>query len=553
MPLGVRKLIRIPYCAADSPPRVGFRISWQEGPQGATFSRFKAPRTPVMNYGVYPHRHNQTATWTVGFALLVAVGVADWLTGPDLSLSLLYLVPTAAVAWRGGRLPALFAGAASTLVWLGIELNWRRHYASPWVPYHNCALQLTVTEFTAVLTAALSMQTGKLQREIRHRIQAEENLAAANELLENRVAERSAAAERRASDLRISEAALRRQSSLLGSILACMADGVVVADLAGAVRLFNPAAARIFSINPDGAGVSAWSDQCPWSLTALLASVSQAGEIQSDLKVTEIDGHELRVLAADGMVSWFAVTARPLVDEVGEAQGVIWVLRDTTSRKETDRLVVNASERERQRIGQDVHDGLGQQLFGAAIAVNLLRQRLSQRDSPEVAEADEIAGLLDDAITQTRDLARGLYPVMLEEGLPAALKELADSVRRTAGLDCRFESGGAVRIFDPDVAANLYRIAQEAVNNALKHAGATRIIIGLEGSSSVVRLTVANDGRSFEPPGPENRGIGLQIMQYRARTIGADLRMTPGKTGGSIIRCAAPNPSVLLPIYGSSA
>lgn len=205
--------------------------------------------------------------------------------------------------------------------------------------------------------------------------------------------------------------------------------------------------------------------------------------------------------------------------------------------------IVNTSEEERRRIGQDLHDGLCQYLAALGCAAASLTQDLQKAQRPvEAATAAELARLLEEAVVQTRDLARGLVPVHLDQaGLAVALQGLAHSVSRLQGINCTFVGNLSVPCPEP-AAMHLYRIAQEAINNAAKHGHSRNIAITLDSDDRATTLRVTDDG-----PGISNtrtphggRGMGLNIMQYRARQTGGELTIEEPKSGGTIISCVAP-------------
>ncbi len=323
-----------------------------------------------------------------------------------------------------------------------------------------------------------------------------------------------------------------------------MGEAVIVTDSVGLIRLYNPAAARLLGSSPEWAEVSEWSDTMESRLSDLLESYAGAeSAVSQALSGASIDAIELsKPQAQKAESAWLSVTARPLIDELGHLHGVVFVLSDITARKEMENLVANVSEWEKQRIGQDLHDGLGQYLVSTEFAARFLKDRLAEKGMAEAAAVQEIAELLNNAISQSRALARGLFPVKLEEeGLFSALEELADNISRNSHVACRFISQPSVLVFDPVVASNVYRLAQEAANNAIRHGSPKTIVIRLEQKGAAVALTVSNDGRPFVPPSPENPGLGLRIMRHRAGMIGAELDIGPGADGGTIVQCLAPN------------
>jgi len=214
------------------------------------------------------------------------------------------------------------------------------------------------------------------------------------------------------------------------------------------------------------------------------------------------------------------------------------VVRDITERKRAETALLEISDREQARIGHDLHDGLCQHLVVTAFAANALQQKLSKGLVPEISEVQNIAVLLDDAITQARNTARGLYPVQLEaEGLAASLRELAAGVSRRPGLVCDLDYPAPVLSRDNGTATQLYRIAQEAVSNAVKHSRSNRIVLRLARNDRQIELTVLDDGIGITEPFQADGGMGLSIMEYRARTISGTFRIRRRPEGGTAVSC----------------
>ena len=212
---------------------------------------------------------------------------------------------------------------------------------------------------------------------------------------------------------------------------------------------------------------------------------------------------------------------------------VLVIVRDVTERKRMEREIVEVSSREQQRIGEDLHDGLGQHLTGITFMTKVLERKLAAKSLDEAKDAAEIGQLVMKALAQTRNLARGLFPAELERnGLNAALRELTESVTRTCGVRCALLSDEKVSVPDNVLATHLFRIAQEAINNSLKHSKAKNIEVTLELHGDQHELTVTDDGAGFAPD-EKLEGLGLRIMHYRARRIGGELQVAPGDRGGT--------------------
>jgi signal transduction histidine kinase len=199
--------------------------------------------------------------------------------------------------------------------------------------------------------------------------------------------------------------------------------------------------------------------------------------------------------------------------------------------------IVNISEAEQRRLGQDLHDGLCQYLAALSCSARSLQNDLQQLNlKTEAAAAGELATLLQDAVVQARDLARGLVPAQVGQvGIIIALESLAQSVSRMHEITCTFRFRGAAANCDETVATHLYRIAQEAINNATKHGKAARIAITLESTGDQMTLRILDDGVGM--PVFSATGTGLNIMRYRARLCGGELQIDQPRGGGTMVTC----------------
>jgi signal transduction histidine kinase len=259
--------------------------------------------------------------------------------------------------------------------------------------------------------------------------------------------------------------------------------------------------------------------------------------------------------APDSLPYWNAVlrlgvllVAVWLVTSLRKLNGTLEArVRDRTARLEDEvrerlkleRRILDARESEQARIGQDLHDGLCQQLVATAFSAGLLQRNLEEKSVPEAVEAARIAKSIDQSIGQARDIAKGLHPVPLEdEGLETALRDLARRTSKLTGIRCTAEVSGKPSHVDKAAAIHLFRIAQEALNNAVKHAAASVIAIRFATRGEGFELTVEDDGRGIDR-GNRGGGMGLHIMDYRARAIGAELDISPGKDGGTRVRCVS--------------
>lgn len=210
---------------------------------------------------------------------------------------------------------------------------------------------------------------------------------------------------------------------------------------------------------------------------------------------------------------------------------------EISERRRLEKEIIHVAEDEQKRIGQELHDGLGQHLTGIAFLGKALEQKLASQTLPEKYDAAEIVQLVNIAISRTRALARGLFPVELEaNGLMAALEQLAANTRTLYGTDCAFQCNEPVLVYDNVVAINLYRIAQEAVLNAVTHARAERILIELAHNGGDTLLKVADNGIGYNPDAWEKSdGMGLHIMRYRTKMVGSTLKIERNAGQGSVV------------------
>jgi PAS domain S-box-containing protein len=227
-----------------------------------------------------------------------------------------------------------------------------------------------------------------------------------------------------------------------------------------------------------------------------------------------------------------------IVEQSGKIVEIEGTARDITERKRLEREILEISNREQRRIGHDLHDGVCQQLAGIALMTASLADKLEERGLPESAQTERIGGLINKAIRQTRGVARGLFPVRLEEnGLVSALEELAANSSELFKIDCHFTCVDAPPAADNEAALHLYYIVLEAVANACKHGRAQNVAITLEPARDGHSLSVRDDGTGMSAPTGAHGGMGIRIMQYRARVIGANLTLESAPGSGTLVTC----------------
>jgi len=210
-------------------------------------------------------------------------------------------------------------------------------------------------------------------------------------------------------------------------------------------------------------------------------------------------------------------------------------------RRRLEYELLEITEKERRRIGLDLHDDLGQQLSGLALMTKGLELKLAKRHAPETPDAARVHNLVQQAMTHARDLAHDLAALDLKgDDLPAAFDGLAKHAADLFKISCQFETKGSLPALEPNIASQLYKIAQEAVTNAIKHAKASHVGISLANGSDAIVLTVHNDGLPFPNLKGSSTGMGLRIMNYRANLIGASLEINGANPHGTRVICTVP-------------
>jgi signal transduction histidine kinase len=218
---------------------------------------------------------------------------------------------------------------------------------------------------------------------------------------------------------------------------------------------------------------------------------------------------------------------------------------ELAERRRLENEILAIGEREQRRIGLDIHDSLCQHLTGTALAAQFLVEKPAAREAPELDDASRVVGLIEDAISMAHGIASGLLPLEADgEGLLAALSELAAHFSSRFNVNCRFDQAEQIRIQDTVVANHLYRIAQEAVHNAIRHGHAGKIDIRLTRCGSAVSLVISDDGSGIPAGKPIHPGMRLRNMKYRASIIGGRLTLD-NAISGAIVTCSFPQPDAM--------
>jgi signal transduction histidine kinase len=255
------------------------------------------------------------------------------------------------------------------------------------------------------------------------------------------------------------------------------------------------------------------------------------------LKGGDMPDMEWDVVPASGERVKLEISAR-LITKDGHPLEIEGIARDITERKRLEREILEISNREQRRIGHDLHDGVCQQLAGIAFLTSTLAEELAEDGVPQSPQAEKISGMINEAIDQTRGVARGLFPVRLdEEGLVASLEQLASNASEVFKINCRFHAEGLPITVENEIALHLYYIVLETLANASKHSGGANVDITLQPSGDRWLLTIQDDGIGFTLPARNHEGMGLRILHYRARVIGATLNLHSQPGTGTRVTC----------------
>jgi PAS domain S-box-containing protein len=314
-------------------------------------------------------------------------------------------------------------------------------------------------------------------------------------------------------------------------------DLLCVAGLDGYFKRLNPA----------------WTNRLGWTVKELTAAPFLDFVHPDDraATTTEIDRlaagapmilFENRYRHQDGSYLWLQWNARP----APEHRLIYAAARDVTRQKWLERKILEIADREKERLGRELHDGLCQSLAGiAALSATLSRRLAAKGESAAATEAAQITRLINESIAEARDLARGLGPVGLSEGgLAGALATLALNVENLFHISCTLDCDNPFGGLPYEVKSHLFRIAQEAVHNAVAHGRADRIEIGLRGTDKTGVLSIRDNGVGI-PEGARNvDGIGLHTMASRAHLIGGSLEVRRRTPQGTAVSCAFPLPAI---------
>ncbi len=329
------------------------------------------------------------------------------------------------------------------------------------------------------------------------------------------------------------EKTLKVSEERLRAIMDNAAEAIIVINQGGLITDYNLAAENMFGYSVDEIIDSNVNMLMPSPYheqhDTYLTNYSKTGESHIMNGPRELPG-----LRKDGSIFPLILSVTK-IDHIGLFCGII---RDLSEQKLLEKEIADVSTQEQERIGQDIHDDLGQQLTGLSLMIASLQRELVRENIPQNTKLDEIIKHLQQTTISARTLSCGLAPMSIETlGLEDAINVLISDIQKASGINCHFESQLPVTIDDHTTCIQIYRIIQECLNNTVKHADAKNISIQLNNTDHF-ELTVYDDGKGFDPQNKNlANNLGLRIMRYRAGVIGCTLNIesSPGK--GTLIKC----------------
>jgi two-component system, LuxR family, sensor kinase FixL len=327
----------------------------------------------------------------------------------------------------------------------------------------------------------------------------------------------------------------------LRAILDHAVEGIIVIDEQGMIETFNKAAQRMFGYEA--------SEVVGHNVSMLMPEPFGAQHDHYMRKYHETGHRRIIGIGREAVGKKKNGAVFPVDLSISEVRvdgklTYTGLVRDITERKRLEREVLDVSEREQRRIGYDLHDGVCQELAGVAFLAQTMETRLAAGNRVTAEDAAEIRKLLQEAVSHARALSRGLQPVDPQPGgLAAALRQLATDTSDCNKISCQFCGDHGIDLADKHAATHVYRIAQEAIRDAIQHGKATCIAIDLSTAKGIITLTVVDNGVGLGEDGRYREEMVMRMMHHRARVIGAELSICPRWPGGVKVACELPNQS----------
>jgi PAS domain S-box-containing protein len=331
---------------------------------------------------------------------------------------------------------------------------------------------------------------------------------------------------------------LEKVAALEQTIFETSADAIITADGEGSIMSFNRAAVQIFGYEKNeiiGKNIQEIiSSFNPKNLSLFIKRYNKKMKTISkgeniDMLGLRKNGSSVHINVSVSNVPWN-----------GQRIFVV-IIRDLTQKRELEKQMIDIANEERRRIGRELHDGLGQMLTGIRMVAESLARKLKANEIPGAGEVQEISEMIRDADEHARAISRGLVEVhLVEKGLSNALDNLAGRIFNTFGIDCVYTESGQIEFANHTNALHIYRIVQEAVTNAVRHAEAANIQICMSKNESNVVITIEDDGIGFELENGFREGSGIKIMQYRADLLGGKIDIYRRDDSKTVVKCIVP-------------
>jgi len=458
---------------------------------------------------------SRSKLWVVGAGLMAMtiVGVIDFLAGPGNEVPILYVLVVVIVAWHAGRAAgvsiAVIGTAAVSLASLRFPVTASQVWSGAW----SAVMGLAVFLILALLAARTRSLQDQLKGKVRELIKAIEECQNATDIAQT-------------------------TRTKLGAYVDTAVDGIVTVDDHGIIDTFNPAAERIFGYH---------AHEIIGQNMRLLVPPPYRDEhdryIRDYLRTGQrkVIGSSRQLFGQRKDGSLFPMELAVGEVQLGNRRLFTGTVRDITQRRQLEKEVLEISDQERQRIAQDLHDGLCQHLTATEFASQVLAEELTEASLPQAAEVKRISTYISQAITQAHEIARGLQPLgTAPGGLGPALSEMSAMVQTLFHVHCIVKANGSTALLDQAQVTHTYRIAQEAVTNAIKHGKASEVLIEFSDLGDQIVLTVQDNGVGLPSEPGASKGMGIRTMNYRAHLIGATLEMQRRPNGGTRVALSIP-------------
>ncbi len=334
------------------------------------------------------------------------------------------------------------------------------------------------------------------------------------------------------------EERLQQNRAIAEAILCASSDAIIRADENGMIQSVNSSACAMFGYSEEEFYGKSLKILMPFPYS-IAHDRYMRDYLLTNEKMISGKGRETTGLRKDGTVFPIEYTVSEICNDGKKVYAGI--IRDLTARRKLERKLIDISNKERMRIGSDLHDGLGQMLTGIRMLAESLARKLNANALPGAEEVQEIADMIREADEMARTISRDMVQVDLEtRGLHVAIDDFCSKISKITGVEYELLTSGAFEIEDHSTALHLYRIVQEAVNNAIKHGKPGKICVRLSQTDHHISVIIDDNGSGFDPKTVTGKGAGLEIMKHRAGIMGGILEFCRSEEGNTRVRCLVP-------------